>query len=116
MANSLMTLTFFRRPCRFPCEGSHHDDESRPHRRSLEALESDEERDRRRSSNTIFDNITDALAKGDKVSCGDSAASASDTGTRARAAIRRTGSAVDVPQKRVPFFKVGKRLRELVNA
>ena len=28
----------------------------------------------------------------------------------------KTGSAVDVPQKRVPFFKVGKRLRELVNA
>ena len=28
----------------------------------------------------------------------------------------KTGSSVEVPQKRVPFFKVGKRLRELVNA
>ena len=27
----------------------------------------------------------------------------------------KTGTGVDVPQKRVPFFKVGKRLRELVN-
>jgi integration host factor subunit beta len=27
----------------------------------------------------------------------------------------KTGGAVSVPEKRVPYFKVGKRLRELVN-
>ncbi|PYM70595.1 MAG: integration host factor subunit beta [Candidatus Rokuibacteriota bacterium] len=27
----------------------------------------------------------------------------------------KTGDSVSVPEKRVPFFKVGKRLRELVN-
>jgi len=27
----------------------------------------------------------------------------------------KTGSTVSVPEKRVPFFKVGKRLKELVN-
>ena len=28
----------------------------------------------------------------------------------------RTGTPVEVAQKKLPFFKVGKRLRELVNA
>jgi integration host factor subunit beta len=62
--------------------------------------------------NTVFDNITDALGKGDKVEL-------RGFGIRHRNSRKgrnpKTGDSVSVPEKRVPFFKVGKRLRELVN-
>src|SRR2546422_6632886 len=66
--------------------------------------------------NTIFDNITDALSKGDKIEL----QKFGNFRIRHRNSHKnrnpKTKSSVDVPQKRVPFFKVGKRLRELVNA
>ena len=43
-------------------------------------------------------------------------ASASARTSPTTAAIRRTGQPVPVPAKRLPFFKVGKELKELVNA
>ena len=95
--------------------GRHHDDESGPHRRSLEALEPHQERDQT-IVNTIFDNITDALAKGDKVELRGFGSFRIRHRNSRKGRNPKTGSAVDVPQKRVPFFKVGKRLRELVNA
>jgi integration host factor subunit beta len=65
--------------------------------------------------NTIFDNITDALAKGDKVELRGFGSFRIRHRNSRKGRNPKTGSAVDVPQKRVPFFKVGKRLRELVN-
>src|SRR5215813_6751372 len=66
--------------------------------------------------NTVFDNITDALAKGDKVELRGFGSFRIRHRNSRKGRNPKTGSAVDVPQKRVPFFKVGKRLRELVNA
>ena|ERR1700674_4093212 len=65
--------------------------------------------------NTIFDNITDALAKGDKVELRGFGSFRIRHRNSRKGRNPKTGSNVDVPQKRVPFFKVGKRLRELVN-
>jgi integration host factor subunit beta len=65
--------------------------------------------------NTIFDNITEALAKGDKVELRGFGSFRIRHRNSRKGRNPKTGTAVDVPQKRVPFFKVGKRLRELVN-
>jgi len=66
--------------------------------------------------NTIFDNITDALAKGRQGGVARFGSFRIRHRNSRKGRNPKTGSAVDVPQKRVPFFKVGKRLRELVNA
>lgn len=65
--------------------------------------------------NTIFDNITEALAKGDKVELRGFGSFRIRHRNSRKGRNPKTGTNVDVPQKRVPFFKVGKRLRELVN-
>ena len=64
---------------------------------------------------TVFDRIADALAKGDKVE------------VRGFGSFRirhrqprigrnpKVGTAVEVPAKRVPHFKVGKELQEAIN-
>jgi integration host factor subunit beta len=65
--------------------------------------------------NTVFDNITDALGKGDKVELRGFGSFRIRHRNSRKGRNPKTGSAVDVPEKRVPFFKVGKRLRELVN-
>ena len=65
--------------------------------------------------NTIFDNITDALAKGDNVELRGFGSFRIRYRNSRKGRNPKTGSAVEVPEKRVPFFKVGKRLRELVN-
>ena len=65
--------------------------------------------------NTVFDNITDALAKGDKVELRGFGSFRIRHRNSRKGRNTKTGSAVDVPQKRVHVFKVGKRRRELVN-
>jgi len=64
---------------------------------------------------TIFDEITDALAAGRRVELRGFGAFS----TRAREARTgrnpRTGTAVEVDAKRVPYFKPGKELREKLN-
>lgn len=64
---------------------------------------------------TIFDEITDALAQGRRVELRGFGAFS----TRAREARTgrnpRTGDAVKVDAKRVPYFKPGKELRERLN-
>ena len=65
--------------------------------------------------NTIFDNITDALSKGDKVELRGFGSFRVRQRNSRRGRNPKTGTSVSVPEKRVPFFKVGKRLRELVN-
>ena len=66
--------------------------------------------------NTIFDNITDALGKGEKVELRGFGSFRIRQRNARKGRNPKTGTSVSVPEKRVPFFKVGKRLRELVNA
>jgi integration host factor subunit beta len=73
-------------------------------------------RDVERIINTVFDRITKALADGDRVELrGFGAFSVKERQAR-QGRNPRTGSAVDVGAKRVPFFKTGKELRERLNA
>ena len=65
--------------------------------------------------NTIFDNISGALAQGDKVELRGFGSFRVRKRNPRKGRNPKTGSSVNVPQKRVPFFKVGKRLKELVN-
>ena len=64
---------------------------------------------------TIFDSIKDALANGGKVEI----RGFGNFKLRSRKARKvrnpKTGEAVDVPPKKVPYFKVGKELREMIN-
>lgn len=64
---------------------------------------------------TIFDEITDALAAGDRVELrGFGAFSVKHRDARI-GRNPRTGEAVQVEAKRLPFFKTGKALRERLN-
>jgi len=73
-------------------------------------------RDVERIVTTIFDEITDALAKGDRVELrGFGAFSVKERGART-GRHPRTGAAVEVPSKYIPYFKPGKPLREKLNA
>lgn len=65
--------------------------------------------------NTIFDNIADALGKGEKVELRGFGSFRIRYRNARKGRNPKTGTSVSVPEKRVPFFKVGKRLRELVN-
>ncbi len=65
--------------------------------------------------NTIFDSITDALAKSEKIELRGFGSFRVRRRKARRGRNPKTGSSVSVPEKRVPFFKVGKRLKELVN-
>ncbi len=66
--------------------------------------------------NTIFDKITDALGRGEKVELRGFGSFRIRHRNARKGRNPKTGMSVSVPEKRVPFFKVGKRLRELVNA
>ena len=72
-------------------------------------------RDVERIVATVFDEISDALAEGRRVELRGFGAFS----TRAREARTgrnpRTGAAVEVNAKRVPYFKPGKELREKLN-
>ena len=66
--------------------------------------------------NAIFDEITNALSRGDRVELrGFGAFSVRQRGAR-RGRNPRTGQNVDVREKQVPFFKTGKEMRERLNA
>lgn len=64
---------------------------------------------------TVFENITEALSKGDKVELRGFGSFRIRQRNSRKGRNPKTGDAVSVPEKKVPFFKVGKRLRELVN-
>ncbi len=73
------------------------------------------QRDIERIVTTIFDEITDALANGDRVELrGFGAFSVKQRGSRV-GRNPRTGEAVDVSEKYIPYFKTGKQLREKLN-
>ncbi len=73
-------------------------------------------RDVERIVTTIFEEISSALAQGDRVELrGFGAFSVKQRPARI-GRNPRTGDAVHVPEKHVPFFKAGKELREKLNA
>ncbi|MDP2700406.1 integration host factor subunit beta [Thalassospira sp.] len=73
------------------------------------------QRDVERIVATIFDEITEALARGDRVELrGFGAFSVKDRDARV-GRNPRTGEAVPVGEKKVPYFKTGKQLRERLN-
>jgi integration host factor subunit beta len=73
------------------------------------------QRDVERIVSTIFDEITEAMARGERVELrGFGAFSVKKRDARV-GRNPRTGEAVDVEEKHVPFFKTGKLLRERLN-
>lgn len=73
------------------------------------------QRDVERIVSTIFDEIAEALARGDRVELrGFGAFSVKQREARV-GRNPRTGEAVKVDSKCVPFFKTGKQLRERLN-
>lgn len=72
-------------------------------------------RDVERIVTTIFEEITDALADGNRVELrGFGAFSVKERGSRI-GRNPRTGEAVNVSAKFIPYFKTGKQLREKLN-
>jgi integration host factor subunit beta len=73
------------------------------------------QRDVERIVSTIFDEITAALSRGDRVELrGFGAFSVKRRGAR-MGRNPRTGESVQVGEKHIPFFKTGKELRERLN-
>ena len=73
------------------------------------------QRDVGRIVNTVFDEITNAMANGDRVELrGFGAFSVKRRDARV-GRNPRTGASVDVEEKHVPFFKTGKLLRDRLN-
>ncbi|MDA0367992.1 MAG: integration host factor subunit beta [Proteobacteria bacterium] len=73
------------------------------------------QRDIERIVSTIFEEISTALARGDRVELrGFGAFSVKQRAARV-ARNPRTGEAVRVTEKHVPFFKTGKELRQSLN-
>ena len=73
------------------------------------------QRDVERIVNTIFEEITDALANGDRVELRGFGAFSVKTRDERVGRNPRTGEAVSVDKKKVPFFKTGKLLRDRLN-
>ncbi len=72
-------------------------------------------RDVERIVNVILDEIIDALARGDRVELRGFGAFTVKHRTARTGRNPRTGAAVSVEDKFVPFFKTGKELRERLN-
>lgn len=73
------------------------------------------QRDIEKIVSTVFDEVTDALAKRDRVELrGFGAFSVREREARV-GRNPRTGAEVSVPDKVVPYFKTGKELRERLN-
>ncbi len=64
---------------------------------------------------TVFDEIVEALAKGDRVELRGFGAFSVKSRDARLGRNPRTGEAVQVEDKKVPFFKTGKLLRDRLN-
>ncbi|OQY23344.1 MAG: integration host factor subunit beta [Desulfobacteraceae bacterium 4572_35.2] len=65
--------------------------------------------------NTIFDSISNALVRGDRVEIrGFGSFSIREREAR-QARNPKSGNLIDIPSKKTPFFKTGKELRERVD-
>ncbi len=73
------------------------------------------QRDIEKIVGTIFDEITEALARGDRVELRGFGAFSIKRRDARTGRNPRTGESVDVGEKCIPFFKTGKQLRERLN-
>ncbi len=73
-------------------------------------------RDIERIVNTVLDEVINALKDGDRVELRGFGAFSAKSRNARMGRNPRTGEAVEVVAKRVPFFKTGKELRERLNA
>lgn len=73
------------------------------------------QRDVERIVSTIFEEITAALARGDRVELRGFGAFSVKRRDARQGRNPRTGATVDVQKKHVPFFKTGKELRDRLN-
>jgi len=73
------------------------------------------QRDVERIVNTVFSEITEALAKGDRVELRGFGAFSVKSRDARIGRNPRTGESVQVESKAVPFFKTGKLLRDRLN-
>ncbi len=73
------------------------------------------QRDVERIVSTLFEEITAALERGDRVELRGFGAFSVKKRDARMGRNPRTGAAVPVPKKSVPFFKAGKELRERMN-
>lgn len=65
--------------------------------------------------NTVFQSITEALAQGDKVELRGFGSFRVRHRLSREGRNPKTGTTVHIPAKKVPFFKAGKELREMVD-
>ncbi len=73
-------------------------------------------RDIERIVNTVLDEVIRAMKDGDRVELRGFGAFSVKSRNARTGRNPRTGTAVEVVAKRVPFFKTGKELRERLNA
>lgn len=74
------------------------------------------QRDVERIVSTVFEEITAALSRGDRVELRGFGAFSVKQRDGRMGRNPRTGETVPVPAKAVPFFKTGKELRERMNS
>ena len=74
------------------------------------------QRDVEKIVNSIFDEITDALVRGDRVELRGFGAFAAKTREARIGRNPRTGETVAIADKRTPSFKTGKELRQRLNS
>ena len=65
--------------------------------------------------NTLFDSISEALIKGDRVEIRGFGTFVNRSYGAYQGRNPRTGDVIEVREKRVPFFKTGKELKEFIN-
>jgi len=73
------------------------------------------QRDVERIVNTVFEEITGAMSRGDRVELRGFGAFSVKKRDARTGRNPRTGEAVEVEEKHVPFFKTGKLLRDRLN-
>jgi integration host factor subunit beta len=72
-------------------------------------------KDAERLVEIVFESIIDSLNRGEKIELrGFGSFRVRERGSR-RGRNPKTGAAVNIPAKRVPYFKAGKELKELIN-
>lgn len=64
---------------------------------------------------TVFQNMKDALRRGEKIEIRGFGSFTVRVRRAKEGRNPKTGEKVAIPEKRIPFFKVGKELREIVN-
>ena len=66
--------------------------------------------------NTVFSSIVDALQKDDKIELRGFGSFRVRRRRSRQGRNPKTGDHVDVPEKRIPYFKPGKELKDLINS